>query len=176
MPPNHPNCYLIMLNSYELFGFISPELASRILADTAEDNRELYEATLGAVARLRGMRPQFLKKQPNPTRHKIMVQAMSKPAFDEAAGSLLRGWLLKHQIGLLTQFLDALNIEHEEGVVEELPGTISDEQLKVALDGLLAAHEREVVVLYLHAFHTMNEAGWPNLEEALENDERLQLF
>ena len=41
-----------MLSSYELIGFISPELAHRILADTAQDNRELYEATHGAVARL----------------------------------------------------------------------------------------------------------------------------
>jgi len=165
-----------MLSSYELIGFISPELAHRILADTAEDNRELYEATLGAVARLRGMRPQFLKKQPKPTRHKTMVQAMSKPAFDEAAGSLLRGWLLKHQISLLTQFLDALDIKHEEGIVEELPKTIADDMLSAALDNLLANHDRDVIVLYLHAFHTMNDAGWPNLEAALENDDRLQLF
>ncbi|MBC8325874.1 MAG: hypothetical protein H8E27_09645 [Verrucomicrobia subdivision 3 bacterium] len=165
-----------MLSSYELIGFISPELAHRILADTAEDNRDLYEATLSAVARLRGMRPQFLKRQPKPTRHKTMVQAMSKPAFDEAAGSLLRGWLLKHQIGLLTQFLDALGIEHEEGVVEDLPKTIADDALAAALETLLANHERDVVVLYLHAFHNMNEAGWQNLEAALESDERLQLF
>jgi len=165
-----------MLSSYELIGFITPELAHRILADTAEDNRELYEATLGAVARLRGMRPQFLKKQPKPIRHKTMVQAMSKPAFDEAAGSLLRGWLLKHQIGLLTQFLDALDIKHEEGIVEELPKTIADDMLSAALDNLLANHDRDVIVLYLHAFHTMNDAGWPNLEAALENDDRLQLF
>ena len=165
-----------MLTSYELLGFISPELAHRILADTAADNRDLYEATLSAVARLRGMRPQFLKKQPKPTRHKTMVQAMCKPAFDEAAGSLLRGWLLKHQIGLVTQFLEALGIKHEEGIVEVLPKTVADDVLSAALDNLLANHERDVIVLYLHAFHTMNDAGWSNLEAALEKDERLQLL
>ncbi|MGY8650829.1 MAG: hypothetical protein ACKVKM_08495 [Verrucomicrobiia bacterium] len=165
-----------MLTSYELLGFISPELAHRILADTAEDNRDLYEATLSAVARLRGMRPQFLKKQPKPTRHKTMVQAMCKPAFDEAAGSLLRGWLLKHQIGLVTQFLEALGIKHEEGIVEVLPKTVADDVLSAALDNLLANNDQDVVVLYLHAFHTMNDAGWSNLEAALEKDERLQLL
>ena len=84
--------------------------------------------------------------------------------------------MLKHQIVLLTQFLDALGIKHEEGIVEELPETIADDALSAALDNLLANHDPDVVVLYLHAFHTMNEAGWPNLEAALENDERLQLF
>ena len=165
-----------MLTSYELLGFISPELAHRILADTAEDNRELYEATLSSVARLRGMRPQFLKKQPKPARHKTMVQAMCKPAFDEATGSLLRGWLLKHQLGLLTQFLDALGIKHEEGIVEDLPKTIADDTLASALDNLLANNDQDVVVLYLHAFHTMNDAGWSNLDAALEKDDRLQLL
>ena len=165
-----------MLNSYELIGFLSKELADRILADTAEDNRELYEATLSAVARLRGMRPQFLKKQPKTTRHKTMVQAMSKPAFEEAAGSLLRGWLLKHQLALLTQFLDALEIKHEEGVVETLPDSVTDDAISGAIGALLANHDREVVVLYLHAFHSMNDAGWANLETALENDERLQFI
>ena len=97
-------------------------------------------------------------------------------------GRLARNWnglgvrRLKHQIVLLTQFLDALGIKHEEGIVEELPETIADDALSAALDNLLANHDRDVVVLYLHAFHTMNDAGWPNLETALENDERLQLF
>ena len=45
-----------MLNSFELLGFISPDLSNRILTDTAEDNREVYNATLTGVARLRRMR------------------------------------------------------------------------------------------------------------------------
>ena len=58
-----------MLNSFELLGFISPDLSNRILTDTAEDNREVYDATLTGVAKLRRMRPQFLKRQPKPARH-----------------------------------------------------------------------------------------------------------
>ena len=81
-----------------------------------------------------------------------------------------------HVLHLLTQFLDALGIKHEEGIVEELPETIANDALSAALDNLLANHDRDVVVLYLHAFHTMNDGGWPNLEAALENDIRLQLF
>jgi hypothetical protein len=84
--------------------------------------------------------------------------------------------LLKHQLGLLTQFLDTLGIKHEEGIVEDLPKTIADDTLASALDNLLANNDQDVVVLYLHAFHTMNDAGWSNLEAALEKDERLQLL
>jgi len=40
----------------------------------------------------------------------------------------------------------------------------------------LAQHEKEIVILYLHAFHSMNDAGWSNLETALDSDERIQFF
>lgn len=95
-------------------------------------------------------------------------------AFEEVASQLLRGWLIKHQKDMLILFLDSLNIEHEDGVVEDLPKEIPNEELKSAITVLLGKNEREIVVLYLHAFQSMNDAGWTNLEIALETDERLQ--
>lgn len=165
-----------MLNSSELLGFISPELSNRILVDTAEDNREVYDATLASVAKLRNMRPLFLKRQPKPKRHELMMQSLKRPAFNETAGQLLRGWLLKHQVGMLKEFLDALGIEHEDGMVDDLPETVTDEALGKGIEALLANHEAEVVILYLHAFHSMNDHFWANLEAALENDSHLQFM
>ena len=74
-----------MLNSYELIGFISPALGQRILNDTAVDNRELYRATLTGVAQLRGLRPQFIKRQPQPARHSLLLDSLKRPAFEESA-------------------------------------------------------------------------------------------
>ena len=163
-----------MLASYELLAFISPELALRILGDTATDNKEVYEATLGAVAQVQRVRPVFLKRQPKSSRHKLMLKSLVRPGFNEAASGLIRGWLLKQQLDMVKQFLDALGIEHEKGVVEELPNSVADDKLNAAIDTLLTDRDKEIVVLYLHAFHTMNDAGWNNLEELLANDERLQ--
>ena len=146
----------------------------RILGDTATDNKELYEATLGVVAQVQRVRPVFLKRQPKPSRHQLMLKSLVRPGFNEAASGLIRGWLLKHQLDMVKQFLDALGIEHEEGVVEELPDSVIDNKINAAIDTLLTDHDKEIVVLYLHAFHTINNAGWENLEELLTNDERLQ--
>ena len=165
-----------MLNSYELLGFISPDLSNRILTDTAEDNREVYDATLTGVAKLRRMRPQFLKRQPKPGRHKLVIESLKRPSFEETATQLLSGWLIKHQVEMLKQFLDALKIDHEDGVVENLPPEVSDGDLNAAIDILLSTHDREIVILYLHAFHSMNDAGWSNLEALLENDHRVQFM
>jgi hypothetical protein len=163
-----------MLNSFELLGFISPDLSNRILADSAEDNREVYDATLAGVAKLRRMRPQFLMRQPMPARHKLVIESLKRPAFEETATQLLSGWLIKHQTDMLKQFLDALKIVHQDGVVEDLPTEMSDDALNAAIEVLLSSHDRETVILYLHAFHSMNNAGWSNLEAILENDHRVQ--
>ena len=165
-----------MLNSYELLGFISTDLSNRILTDTAEDNREVYNATLTGVAKLRSMRPQFLKCQPKPARHKLVIESLKRPAFEEAATQLLSGWLIKHQVDMLKQFLDALNIDHDDGVVEDLPTEVPHDTLNAAIEALLSSHDREIVILYLHAFHSMNDAGWSNLEALLENDHRVQFM
>jgi len=163
-----------MLNSFELLGFISANLSNQILSDSAEDNREVYNATLNGVSKLRRMRPQFLRKQPKPARHKLMIESLKRPAFEEVASQLLRGWLIKHQKNMLILFLDTLNIQHEDGVAEDLPNEISDDGLNKAINTLLEQNEREIVVLYLHAFQSMNDSGWANLETALETDERLE--
>ena len=79
-----------MLNSFELLGYITADLSNRILSDSAEDNREVYDATLAGVAKLRRMRPQFLKSQPKPARHKLLIESLKRPAFEEVASQLLR--------------------------------------------------------------------------------------
>jgi hypothetical protein len=76
---------------------------------------------------------------------------------------------------MLVDFLNALGIEHSEGVVEDLPPGVDDAKLRLAVDGLLAKYPPETVAVYLHAFNDMNEANWPNLKALLEGDPRLQL-
>ena len=163
-----------MLKSHEMFGFMSADLSSRILEDTAGDNREVYNATLAAVANVRRLRPADLKRQPRTARHKMILGILNKPGFEEAAGSLLRGWLLKHQVGLLTDFLDSLGIEHKDGVLDDLPASIPDDKMDAALSALLEKHDREVIIVYLHAFQSMNDTGRAHLEDRLDNAHRMQ--
>ena len=163
-----------MLTAHELFGFMPPDLASKILQATHESDRDLYRATLAAVAQARKVRPVFLSRQPRAEQHKSVITTLARPTMDTAAAGLIRGWLLKHQKPLLGQFLDSLGLAHKEGVVDDLPEAMEDAKLASAIDGILATYPPEVVILYLHAFHDMNEARWDNLKKALEQDPRLQ--
>jgi len=164
-----------MLTSHELFGFMSPALAGEIVAFTHESDKPAYKATLAAVAQARHVRPVFLERQPRPQQHAEMIASLARPALDAAAGALIRAWLVKKHEAMLVDFLNALGIKNEKGVVEDLPKEMDDSKLKVAVETLLAKHPPEAVAVYLNAFNDMNEANWANLKTILESDPRLQL-
>ena len=164
-----------MLTSHELFGFMSPALANDILSYSRESDKPTYKATLAGVAKALHVRPVYLERQPRPQRHAAMVQVLSKPGLDALAGGLLRAWLIKKYEPMLADFLNALGIKNEKGVVDDLPKTMDDATLKSAVDTLAAKYPPEVVGVYLNAFNEMNDANWPNLNAILESDKRLQL-
>jgi hypothetical protein len=164
-----------MLTSHELFGFMSPALASEILSFSFETDKPSYKSTLNAVAQARHVRPVFLERMPRAQRHALMVSVLAKPFLEQAAGGLIRVWLVKGQRAMLVDFLNALEIKNENGVVDDLPKTVDDAKLKSAVDALLAKYPPEATAVYLHAFNDMNEASWGNLKVMLESDSRLQL-
>jgi hypothetical protein len=164
-----------MLTAHELFGFMSPKLALEILTYAYESDKPLYRALLQAVGEARKVRPVFLERQPRTQRHTAMLATLSRPPSEMMAANLLRTWLLKQHKALLADFLGALSIPHTDGVVENLPATMDEANLRLAIDAVLAKHPPEVVAVYLHAFSQMNEVDWPSLKTMLETDQRLQL-
>ncbi len=164
-----------MLKSHELLGFMSPALANDILTFIFEDDKPAYKATLNAVAEAKHVRPVFLERQPREARNASMLAALTKPNLDPAAGAFIRAWLVKKHVAMLVDFLNALEIKNENGVVEDLPATVDDAKLKAAVELLLGKYPHEAVAVYLNAFNDMNAAGWANLKALLESDPRLQL-
>ncbi len=163
-----------MLTFHELIGFMSPKMANRILEDTQANNREVYRALVASMAHAQKMRPVFIGRQPKERRHKSLVQMLSRASAEEHAGNLIRGWLFKEHKDVLTDFLGKLDIDHEEGMVDDLPESISDDALKAAIDLLIEKYDRELVAVYLTAFNASNENRWGNLDTVLAEDERLQ--
>ena len=163
-----------MLSFHELIGFMSPKMANRILEDTQANNREVYRALVASMAQAQKMRPVFIGRQPKERRHKNFVQMLSRAGSEEHAGNLIRGWLFKEHKDVLTGFLGKLGIEHEEGMVNDLPESISDDALNGAVNLLIEKYDQELVAVYLTAFNASNENRWGNLDALLAEDERLQ--
>ena len=164
-----------MLKSHELLGFMSPALANDILSFIFESDKPAYRATVAAVADAKRVRPVFLERQPRDQRHATMLSALTKPNLDPAAAAFIRAWLVKKHAAMLVDFMNALEIKNENGVVEDLPTAVDDAKLKAAVEILLGKYPHETVAVYLNAFNDMNTANWPNLKTLLETDARLQL-
>lgn len=156
-------------------GFVSPAFAQGIIEYAYASDKPLYRAVLAAVADSNRVRPAFLEKKPRGPRHTEMLAALTRPRMEDTAANLLRGWLLKAHSALLADFLDTLAIPHEKGVVSDFPATVDDAKLKAAVDLLLGKYPPEVVIVYLNTIQSTGGVNWPNLEELLQNDTRLQL-
>jgi hypothetical protein len=160
---------------HELFGFMSPDLAKRILDDTYNNEKPLYKATLAAVANAKKLRPAFYEKKARAERDLDILSMLGRPRMEEPAATILRGWLMKSQQPMLIDFLNGLGLKHDKGVVDDFPDTLDDAKLKKSVDQLLEKYPKEIAIVYLNAFAHMNDQGWPNLNNMLEKEERLQL-
>jgi hypothetical protein len=163
------------MTSTELFAAMPPALASDIMEFNHANEMKLYRAALDAVAQARKLRRVFLERQPRAEQHAQLLACLCRPQFAVAADTLLRYWLLKKHVAMITGFLDALGIQHEEGAVADLPKTVDDTALKNAVEALLAKHPHDVLAVYLTAFNSMNGQSWPNLDALLKEDARLKV-
>jgi hypothetical protein len=164
-----------MMTLNELIGFMSPELANEILEDTCTEDKPLYKAIGAEVASALKLRPAFFEQKPRKERNKIILDMLTRPRMQASAATLLRGWLVKTEAPMLTDFLETLGIPHKGGVVEDFPETIDESKLNQAVDKLLEKYPQEKVLLYLNSFNAMNDAPWEGLTKRLREDKRLQL-
>ena len=162
------------MTSHELFGVMPRSLAEDILDFAHSQEKAIYRGAIDAVAAARKVRPVFLERQSRTARYDLMVTSLSRPGLEVAADGLIRNWLLKKHPGLLAAFMDALGIQHENGVVNDLPKSVDDARLRNAVEAILVAHPAEVVTVYLNAFNGMNGESWSNLEALLKTEPRLQ--
>jgi hypothetical protein len=164
-----------MLTSHEIFGFMSPPLATEILDFAFDNDKDMYRMALSAVAEAKRVRPVFMERKSRAERNKEIISMLGMPRMELAAANLLRGWLLKKHKQMLVDFLDGLGIKNKDGVVDDLPKTVDSAKLTATVDKLLGKYSPEEVSVYLNAFQAMNDASWDNLKQMLESDTRLQL-
>jgi len=156
---------------------MSPERAAEIFVFLHKDQKPVYKAAIQGLANQRNLRGVFIERKPPNERHPWMQAALSRPVSNTLATHLVQAWLLGAHKPMLCDFLDALEIAHDEdGTVEELPAAPSKEKITAAIDLLVGKYPAESVAIYLHAFRDMDTSvQWPPLNEILSDDPRLQL-
>lgn len=153
---------------------MSPELGDEIMEWAFLNEKQIYRLTVAAIAEAKKVRPVYMEKKPRKERHAEMLKMLSRPRLELTASDLIRTWLVKGENSMLSDFLDALDIPHEDGITEDMPESVDDDKINAAVDKLLEKYPKEKVIVYLHMFCNTNDTEWENLETMLDKDERLQ--
>jgi len=142
----------------------------RLTAATAffgEVPAELAGVALGALAKARHMRPQAARRLPPDAQARILATVLD-PGEPLAQG-LLVALHLADRRPILTAFLDALALPHEDGVLkEESEGApVTTDEARTALRAL-SAFPPEQVVTYLNTLWLQDPVRWGALEAAAD--------
>ena len=151
-------------------------MAAEIFGFMQREQKPVYKAAIQGLANQRNLRGVFIERKPPNERHPWMQAALRRPVSDALATHMVQGWLLAAQKEMLSDFLDALGIAHDDdGTVENLPECPPKEKISAAVAQLLKKYPAEAVAIYLHAFRDMDSTvQWPALNEILDEMPELQ--
>ncbi len=120
-----------------------------------------------AIARKLNFRPKSVPGLPLERRAKLL--AAMTDVSDAVASRALIAYHLAEERPMMAAFLDALGIEHENGLIsaEEVP---APEKTKLAegVSALKAAFSQDAVRLYLHTLVLLDGDTWAGLEDLIE--------
>ena len=133
-----------------------------------QPHAELMGPALGAIVKARHLRPQVARSMP-PEEQARALASLLDPGETVAAG-LLVALHLGERRQLLRDFLDALALPHEDGVLkDEAEGASLDSSaLDKAVQALLAAHPRAQVEVYLNTLWLQDPERWEGLPAAVQ--------
>lgn len=165
------------MRSHEIFGEMSAALAAQIFSWLHKEQKPVYKAAIQGLANQRNLRSVFIERKPPAERYPWMQAALGRKVSDSLACHILQAWLLGANKQMLCDFLDAMEIKHDDdGTVEDLPAAPPKEKIAAAAARLLEKYPSETVAVYLHAFRDMDSAApWPALDEILAEEPRLKL-
>ncbi len=141
-----------------------------------EKEKPLYRATVENLAQQRNLRPVFVERKPRKDQYAWIREQVSRKPNQALAAHLLQIWLVAEHRQLLCDFLDGFGISHDEnGTVETLPESPSNEEVAKVVDSLLTKYDASLVTIYLNAFQSIDESGWTGVAAALAENPRLRL-
>ena len=163
------------MTAHDIFSGLTAAEAHELFESLSEENKPAYKGLMQAAASRRKLRPVFLERKPRVERHQWMQGILAQPASEELSLEVLQNWLLGPHRALLGDFLDACGIEHQEGLIDDIPAQPAREKVDAAVEAVIAKHPPLAVKVYLNLFQPQDAGAWPDLDALLVIDPRLAL-
>jgi len=156
------------MKPHQVFARLSPERAFLLLTKVQEKLPGVYTQAVGAACVTLKARPQFMMKQSKEKRAAFVRQALSRFAAAPIAEEVLAAYFLEVRRDLLTEWLDALGIEHENGVLKnDNPAEPPRATIEAAVGKFRSGADAEDRQLLLEAFAAQSAVEWPSLDAVL---------
>jgi hypothetical protein len=121
-------------------------------------------SALAAIIKARHLRPQVARTMSADEQARALASVLDPG--ESLAASLLVALHLGDRRSMLTTFLDAAGVPHEDGLLkdEAPPGPLGEEAARAGVKALLAAYPREQVQTYLNTLWLQDPERWAALE------------
>jgi hypothetical protein len=129
----------------------------------SEPAHESTAQALAAIVKARRVRPQVARSMPAEEQARVLASILDPG--ETVAASLLVALHMGDRRPMLGAFLDALGMQHEDGILKDDPGgSATDEGVRAAAERLLAAHPARDVVVYLNTLWLQDPERWGAIE------------
>ncbi len=157
------------MRPHEIFAAMPAEQAVSFFQRLAADSPMMFKQAVHAAALAMKSRPQFLQKQPFDKRAVAARRSLARVAAAPLAGEILAVYFLECRKEILTQWLDQVGLEHEDGVlVADAPECPSESDLAKHVDAFRKVDSDADRELLLRAFASQPAIDGPALNALLE--------
>jgi hypothetical protein len=157
------------VRSNEIFARMTPAQAQAFLADLRQEAPTVGQMALAVAANSFRLRLEYLRRQPRAKQAEWLRKALARSAMAGAAEEILAEYFLGHHKALLIEWLDAIGIKHEDGVLTDPAPACPDlETLQRAVEAFRRGDNPERRNLLLAAFASQSAIDWPALDQLLQ--------
>jgi hypothetical protein len=153
------------MRAFQVFAAMPPEHSEAVFREIAEKSPATFTQGIYAASAAFKTRPQFLAKQPFEKRANSVRRALARVAANPVAEEMLAIYFLECKKEILTEWLDAIGLEHEKGSLkDDEPAEPSSEKLLTVVKEFRAKDDDPNRELLLQAFAAQSAIDWPVLD------------
>jgi hypothetical protein len=159
------------VRSYQVFAAMTPERALTVMKGLSKKSPALFRQSVDAAAIAMRARPVYLRNQPFEKRAEAVRRTLARVAANPVADELLAVYFLECRKELLIEWLDLIEVPHENGALsDDTPAEPADKKLRAAVKKYLAVDDDADRDLLLRAFAAQQSIEWPTLDALLGAD------
>lgn len=156
------------MRPYQIFASMEAAEAEHFFNGLAEGAAAMYQQMVHAAASAMKARPGYVAKLPAAKKAAAMRRSLARVGADSIAEEMLAIYFLDVKKELLTAWLDAIGLEHEDGTLkEDAPPEPDEKKLVACVKAFRKGDEAGDRALLLKAFAAQGSIDWPKLDELI---------